>query len=315
MVRLLTWTKFRTGKIPHLPLKNEGEIPHLPLKNEGKIPHLPLKNEGKIPHLPLKNEGKIPHLPLKNEGKIPHLPLKNEGKIPHLPLKNEGKIPHLPLKNEGKIPHLPLKNEGKIPHLPLKNEGEIPHLPLKNEGKIPHLPLKNEGEIPHQIEIRNFPRGKIPPRKSPPPCTRPPAPPKLSRNVPRPACGSVGPCSIGSCLGWQVLAASLCWSGVGRPTQKPRWRQKTLSPPNQKQRRTSGLPQKFPPQRPNTPPQPQKPHTTTTQSPALPSEGPSMDAIQRAWQGTSQWCGANHHGRVGARVRRRCAGRALRGRP
>ena len=36
-------------------------------------------------------------------------------------------------------------------------------------GKIPHLPSKNEGEIPHQDEIRNFPRGKIPPRNSPPP--------------------------------------------------------------------------------------------------------------------------------------------------
>ena len=34
-------------------------------------------------------------------------------------------------------------------------------------GKIPHLPLKNEGKIPHQIEIRNFPRGKIPPRNFP----------------------------------------------------------------------------------------------------------------------------------------------------
>ena len=29
--------------------------------------------------------------------------------------------------------------------------------------------------------------------------TRPPAPQELSRDVPRPACGSVGPCSIGSC--------------------------------------------------------------------------------------------------------------------
>ena len=36
-------------------------------------------------------------------------------------------------------------------------------------GKIPHLPLKNEGKIPHQVEIRNFPRGKIPPRNFPPP--------------------------------------------------------------------------------------------------------------------------------------------------
>ena len=37
-------------------------------------------------------------------------------------------------------------------------------------GKIPHLPSKNEGKIPHQVEIRNFPRGKIPPWNSPPPC-------------------------------------------------------------------------------------------------------------------------------------------------
>ena len=39
--------------------------------------------------------------------------------------------------------------------------------------------------------------------------TRPPAPPELSRNVPRPACGSVGPCSIRSCLSWQTLVARL----------------------------------------------------------------------------------------------------------
>ena len=37
----------------------------------------------------------------------------------------------------------------------------------------------------------------------------PPAPPELSRNVPVPACGSVGPCSIRSCLGWQTLVAGL----------------------------------------------------------------------------------------------------------
>ena len=36
-------------------------------------------------------------------------------------------------------------------------------------GKIPHLPSKNEGKIPHQVEIRNFPCGKIPPRNPPPP--------------------------------------------------------------------------------------------------------------------------------------------------
>ena len=36
-------------------------------------------------------------------------------------------------------------------------------------GKIPHLPSKSEGKIPHQVEIRNFPRGKTPPRNSPPP--------------------------------------------------------------------------------------------------------------------------------------------------
>ena len=39
--------------------------------------------------------------------------------------------------------------------------------------------------------------------------TRPPAPPKLSRNVLRPACDSVGPCPIRSCLSWQTLVASL----------------------------------------------------------------------------------------------------------
>ena len=39
--------------------------------------------------------------------------------------------------------------------------------------------------------------------------TRPPAPPELSRNVPRPACGSVGPCSIRSCLSGQTLVARL----------------------------------------------------------------------------------------------------------
>ena len=39
--------------------------------------------------------------------------------------------------------------------------------------------------------------------------TRPPAPPELSRNVLRPACGSVGPCSIRSCLSRQTLVASL----------------------------------------------------------------------------------------------------------
>ena len=37
----------------------------------------------------------------------------------------------------------------------------------------------------------------------------PPAPPELSRNVPRPACGSVGSCSIGLCLSRQTLVASL----------------------------------------------------------------------------------------------------------
>ena len=35
-------------------------------------------------------------------------------------------------------------------------------------GKIPHLSSKNEGEILHQVEIRNFPRGKLPLRNSPP---------------------------------------------------------------------------------------------------------------------------------------------------
>ena len=39
--------------------------------------------------------------------------------------------------------------------------------------------------------------------------TRPPAPPELSRNVLRPARGSVGPCSIRSYLGWQTLVAGL----------------------------------------------------------------------------------------------------------
>ena len=43
----------------------------------------------------------------------------------------------------------------------------------------------------------------------PPPQYAPPAPPELSRNVPRPACGSVGPCSICPCLSWQMLVASL----------------------------------------------------------------------------------------------------------
>ena len=38
--------------------------------------------------------------------------------------------------------------------------------------------------------------------------TRPPAP-ELSRNVLRPACGSVGPCSIRSCLSRQMLVAGL----------------------------------------------------------------------------------------------------------
>ena len=35
------------------------------------------------------------------------------------------------------------------------------------------------------------------------------APPELSRNVLRPVCGSVERCSIGSCLSWQTLVASL----------------------------------------------------------------------------------------------------------
>ena len=50
--------------------------------------------------------------------------------------------------------------------------------------------------------------------------TRSPAPSELSRNVLRPACGSVGACSIGSCLGRQMFLASLfrmggSWNGGG----------------------------------------------------------------------------------------------------
>ena len=35
-------------------------------------------------------------------------------------------------------------------------------------GKIPYLPSKNEGKISHEVEIRDFPRGKFPPRNPPP---------------------------------------------------------------------------------------------------------------------------------------------------
>ena len=46
---------------------------------------------------------------------------------------------------------------------------------------------------------------------TPPPrtCEYPPlAPPDLSRNVLCPVCGSVGPCSISSCLSWQMIVAN-----------------------------------------------------------------------------------------------------------
>ena len=37
----------------------------------------------------------------------------------------------------------------------------------------------------------------------------------------RPACGSVGPCSIGSCLGWQTLVASLAQTGTRTHPHSP----------------------------------------------------------------------------------------------
>ena len=48
-----------------------------------------------------------------------------------------------------------------------------------------------------------------------------PAPPQLSRNVLRPACGSVGPCSICSCLSRQMRVASLLGSWRTPHTQHP----------------------------------------------------------------------------------------------
>ena len=41
-------------------------------------------------------------------------------------------------------------------------------------GKILHFPSKNGRKIPHQFEIRNFPRGTNPLRKSLPPVTQVP---------------------------------------------------------------------------------------------------------------------------------------------
>ena len=65
----------------------------------------------------------------------------------------------------------------------------------KGHSVIPAPPHHQNRSAPYQRPLSN---------------TRPPpAQPELSKNVQRPACGSVGPCPIRSCLGWQTVVVRL----------------------------------------------------------------------------------------------------------
>ena len=91
-----------------------------------------------------------------------------------------------------------------------------PGRPSHSHLPVPDMPLASGGEI------QNWPVYQRPLSN-----TRTPAPPELSRNVLRPACGSVGPCSIRSCLSWQTLVASLpgaCCRPVSLRTRRTRGR-------------------------------------------------------------------------------------------